>query len=84
MIVTSVYLEVSKERINLSMGGPKITLAIDFLQEWSNLLLFCYCISSDFSDLQDVTDECMDVSVYALTGWFFIRFVFKIYTKVMF
>ena len=30
---------------------------------------YLYCISSDFSDLQDMTDEYMDLSVYALTGW---------------
>ena len=29
----------------------------------------CYCISSDFSDLPDMTDEYIDLSVYALTGW---------------
>ena len=28
-----------------------------------------YCISSDFSDLPDMTDEYIDLSVYALTGW---------------
>ena len=27
------------------------------------------CISSDFSDLPDMTDEYIDLSVYALTGW---------------
>ena len=30
---------------------------------------FFYCISSDFSDLPDMTDEYIDLSVYALTGW---------------
>ena len=28
-----------------------------------------YCISSDFSGLPDMTDEYIDLSVYALTGW---------------
>ena len=28
--------------------------------------LFFYCISSDFSDLPDMTDEYIDLSVYAL------------------
>ena len=32
-------------------------------------LKYFYCISSDFSDLPDMTDEYLDVSVYALTGW---------------
>ena len=27
-----------------------------------------YCISSDFSDLPDMTDEYIDLAVYALTG----------------
>ena len=40
---------------------------------WEILLLFFkkyfYCISSDFSDLPDMTDEYIDLSVYALTGW---------------
>ena len=30
---------------------------------------YLYCISSDFSDLPDMTDEYIDLSVYALTGW---------------
>ena len=30
---------------------------------------YFYCISSDFSDLPDMTDEYIDLSVYALTGW---------------
>ena len=38
------------------------------------LFLFCffkylYCISSDISDLPDMTDEYIDLPVYALTGW---------------
>ena len=32
------------------------------------VFLYFYCISSDFSDLPDMTDEYIDVSVYALTG----------------
>ena len=32
-------------------------------------LKYFYCISSDFSDLPDMTDEYIDLSVYALTGW---------------
>ena len=28
-----------------------------------------FCISSDFSDLPDMTDEYIDLSVYAPTGW---------------
>ena len=30
---------------------------------------YFYCISSDFSDLPDMTDEHIDLSVYALTDW---------------
>ena len=30
---------------------------------------YFYCIPSDFSDLPDMTDEYIDLSVYALTGW---------------
>ena len=30
---------------------------------------YFYCVSSDFSDLPDMTDEYIDLSVYALTGW---------------
>ena len=30
---------------------------------------YFYSISSDFSDLPDMTDEYIDLSVYALTAW---------------
>ena len=30
---------------------------------------YFYCISSDFSDMTDMTDEYIDLSVYALNGW---------------
>ena len=30
---------------------------------------YFHCISSDFSDLPDMTDEYIDLSVYVLTGW---------------
>ena len=35
----------------------------------SSFYKYFYCISSDFSDLPDMTDEYIDLSVYALTGW---------------
>ena len=39
---------------------------------WHNKTLFCICllyISSDISNLPEMTDEYIDLSVYALTGW---------------
>ena len=42
---------------------------------------YFYCISSDFSDLPDMTDEYIDLSVYALTGWL-LYILHLTYTKV--
>ena len=43
------------------------------------LKIFFICLSSDFSDLPDMTDEYIDMSVYGLTGLltkYLIRFPF--------
>ena len=45
----------------------------------SHVACFFVYRSSDFSDLPDMTDEYIDLSVYALTG---IYIAFNIYTKV--
>ena len=47
-------------------GTKYLLWSISFF--WVFLNIF-YCISSDFSDLPDMTDEYIDLSVYALTGW---------------
>ena len=47
------------------------------------IFLFFYCVSSDFSDLQDMTNEYIDLSVYALTGLLlYIILYLTLYTKV--
>ena len=44
---------------------------------------YFYRISLDFSDLPDMTDEYIDLSVYALTGWLlYILHLTYIHTKV--
>ena len=40
-----------------------------------------YCISSDFSDRPHMTDEYIDLSVYALTG-LLLYVLYITYTKV--
>ena len=41
---------------------------MDLSAFFSSFFLYCICISSDFSDLPDMTDEYIDLSVYVLTG----------------
>ena len=53
-------------------GGTQDISDITYkLYEYIYIYIFkyFYCISSDFSDLPDMTDEYIDLSVYALTGW---------------
>ena len=63
---SGVYDEIIDYR-PLSVGQRPSHQNIDIVSR-INTLFFLYCISSDFSDLPDMTDEYIDVSVYALTG----------------
>ena len=49
-----------------SSGEQNIYCGASFFFFFFNIF---YCISSDLSDLPDMTDEYIDLSVYALTGW---------------
>ena len=51
------------ERHNKFWGSSFFFIFSSFLKK------YFYCISSDFSDLPDMTDEYIDLSVYVLTGW---------------
>ena len=65
------FTEIEKQKILLLHN--QIQAFIDYF----------YCISSYFSDLADMTDQYIDLSVYSYSRWFVVtRIVFNIYTKV--